>query len=208
MEARAKAISERTRDKSPQPFNRHRREISTDNRRESGRFPVVASPTVATAPRSGAATGGNRNSLEVPGNENDSVSENTTTSPPRIAASSAINGTNTTYESPTQITSETSATSGPGPHIPPPPVDDSPGTTDAEKEGSKDGKPGSLKRSTAGSGGARSSRRPGAKQGSVSSIGSLNRRTNAGEAAGGADGATAAGGRSRGVTLEDKPMDE
>jgi hypothetical protein len=71
MEARAKAISEARRDRSPAPTNRHRRDKSTDGSIGAGRFPVVASPRpdqTTHAPRSslgGAPT--KRGSLEVPG---------------------------------------------------------------------------------------------------------------------------------------------
>ncbi len=69
MEARTKAILEqRSRDKSPAPANRHRRDRSTDG--SMGRFPVVASPQIGAAARPSA--GGNRYSLEVPGSQDNS----------------------------------------------------------------------------------------------------------------------------------------
>ena len=70
MEARAKAISERTRDKSPAPL-RHRRDRSTGGFDGAGRFPVVASPTSSTHPQSTSVAerirqANSRHSLEVP----------------------------------------------------------------------------------------------------------------------------------------------
>lgn len=213
MEARARAISERARDKSPQPTNRHRRDHSTDGRRESGgRFPVVASPTSSTTPGAARAVGPNRGSLEVPGSlEGSPVTEKTTpdsapTSPPQ---GPVTNGVSKMEDQAPRM----SATGGPGPHIPPPADDSSsnasPVATDVEKE-----KPGSLKRSSAGSGGARLGRRPGHKQGSVGSLGSLSRRNNTNadssstSAANGEDSIESHPGRQRGITLEDKPMDD
>lgn len=73
MEARAKAISEARRDRSPAPTNRHRRDKSTDGSMSAGpgRFPVVASPrpgeTFSNRDSTGVRVTHKRASLDVPG---------------------------------------------------------------------------------------------------------------------------------------------
>lgn len=91
MEARQKAIAEqRTRERSPAPTNRHRRDRSTDG--SVGRFPVVASPQIGTnhghtaGSRPGitstqAGAPPHRYSLEVPSSQDSSPVVEKTTKP-------------------------------------------------------------------------------------------------------------------------------
>jgi hypothetical protein len=132
FEARAKAINDARRERSPAPTNRHRRDKSTDGS-GPGRFPVVASPRLDRG-HDRTVSGVRpmkRESLEVPGSE---------TSSPQTARISTSLGSTLTTESPATTTTNgpgeskglpspdfhMSAFGGPGPHIPPPRDDDSP----------------------------------------------------------------------------------
>ena len=203
MEARAKAISEARRDRSPNPTNRHRRDKSTDGS-NPGRFPVVASPrpdrphdrTVSGAVAAGPTK---RSSLEVPGSENNSPST-TRNDTQSFAQRSAATHLETPMESNTHSGLPSpdfsaagmgmSAFGGPGPHIPPPREDDSPVSDPTPPQSAKEdnGKSGvgSLKRMAVKSGGS----------------GSLRGRT------GGPDGGDNKENESAGVQLTDKPMDD
>lgn len=145
MEARAKAISEARRDRSPAPTSRHRRDKST------GRFPVVASST-PDRPQDrnvSGAVGTKRASLEVPGSENSSPSttRNDAVQRPTHLETPVDNTTQSGLPSPDF---GLSAFGGPGPHVPPPREDDSPVSEptppQSAAEDSKNGKVGSLKR--------------------------------------------------------------
>ncbi|KPI45944.1 Rho-GTPase-activating protein 8 [Cyphellophora attinorum] len=80
--ARAKAISEARRDRSPAPTNRHRRDKSTDGSISAGRFPVVASPRPDQSTFAHRDAGARvslpnkRTSLEVPGSLDSSPVQN------------------------------------------------------------------------------------------------------------------------------------
>jgi hypothetical protein len=186
MEARMKAVSERTRDKSPVATNRHRREKSTDGS-VSTRFPINVSPTAARTSLNGIVP--NRQSLEVPGSIDNSPVVDTTQSLSKPATTQVqdarMNGNTAGH---TESMSGVFMGGGPGPHIPP--MDDSPilepisaGTNDPEV-----GKQNSIKRSTVGGSGKG---RRGVMPGNflLSQQNSL-------------------GGVREGVTLSDKPMDD
>lgn len=200
MEARAKAISERNRDKSPGPGNRHRRDKSTGE--GYGRFPVVASPTATTHPPTSVSVAdrirqaNTRHSLEVPSSTESSP---VTT---RDEAKSLPDPPVTNGAVPRAV------------HIPPPaPVQtstDSPtrglaqalssaASTPTEEPGSATPqdveKQNSLKRSSMGSGGKYVGRTKGLSRtpGSKGSLGGVRE---------------AEVEPTRGVTLEDKPMDD
>ena len=185
MEARMKAVSERTRDKSPVATNRHRREKSTDGSM-STRFPINVTPTSARAGPNGAMA--NRQSLEVPGSIDNSPVVDTTQSAPKSVQSPAEESrTNGTMAGPSDSMPGAFMGGGPGPHIPP--MDDSlthdlgsPSTNEPEV-----GKQNSIKRSTLSSSGKG---RRGVMSGNISSS-----HQNSLE------------GVRRGVTLSDKPMD-
>jgi hypothetical protein len=132
FEARAKAINDARRERSPAPTNRHRRDKSTDGS-APGRFPVIASPRPDRG-HDRTVSGVRpikRESLEVPGSE---------TSSPQTARIATSLGPTLTTESPATLTTNgpgeskglpspdfhMSAFGGPGPHIPPPRDDDSP----------------------------------------------------------------------------------
>lgn len=186
MEARMKAVSERTRDKSPVATNRHRREKSTDGS-VGTRFPINVTPNAVRTSLNGTVP--NRQSLEVPGSiEGSPVVDNIHPSAkpapapiqdPRINGHTAV----ATEQMPHAFSG-----GGPGPHIPP--MDDSPvhepssaGTNELDM-----GKQNSIKRSTIGSGGKG---RRGVAPGnfSLSQQNSLE-------------------GVREGVTLSDRPMDD
>ena len=212
MEARAKAINEqRTRDKSPGPANRHRREVST------GRFPVVASPrpdASNTATRNTNATL-KRESLEVPGShENSPVTSGsgrslTQTQPPAMESQLTTNGTTNGNSTPklSHAIPSMFTGGGPGPHIPPPVDDDQPADESSESQQETVSSPtsasttSSIKRSALGSGGKRPVRPGGGSLGGLKRNASrdLSSMTQA-------DSPTAT--RSTGVTLEDKPMED
>jgi hypothetical protein len=185
MEARMKAVSERTRDKSPVATNRHRREKSTDGSM-STRFPINVTPTSARAGPNGAMA--NRQSLEVPGSiDNSPVVDTTQSAPKSVQTSAEESRTNGTMTGPSDSMPGAFMGGGPGPHIPP--MDDSlthdlgsPSTNEPEV-----GKQNSIKRSTLSSSGKG---RRGVKSGNISSS-----HQNSLE------------GVRRGVTLSDKPMD-
>lgn len=188
MEARAKAISERTRERSPGPANRHRRDGST-GAAPMTRFPVVASPTSAPEKQRGAPA---RHSLEVPGsNEASPVVETPTTHTSTAMKSSLPSRAETAPSNGNSESQSTFSGGGPGPHIPPP--SDSPDSASGpiSEPSSAVEKRDSLTRGT-GSGG-RYTRKPGLGRQSLTKRESL------------ADGPE---GRSLGVTLEDKPMDD
>ena len=197
MEARAKAISERTRDKSPAATNRHRRDKSTDGGMGM-RFPVVASPTAtAQTPTARTSLGGigNRQSLEVPGSHptspegHDQSPPGTKTLPGAAEATPAAPMTNGNAASTPQMPG-TFIGGGPAPHIPGSftdgPAEASPPTSEAEVQSP-------VKRSAVGSGG-RTGRGGGLGRESFRNVGQK-------------DGLEAVI-LHRGVTLEDKPMDD
>lgn len=135
FEARAKAISEARRDRSPAPTNRHRRDKSTDGS-APGRFPVVASPRPDRSSGhdrtvSGVGVGPmKRASLEVPGSETSSPQStrlNTThlETPTESPAQTTTNGPGESKGLPSPDF-HMSAFGGPGPHIPPPREGESP----------------------------------------------------------------------------------
>lgn len=207
MEARAKAINEqRSREKSPAPVNRHKRELST------GRFPVVASPR----PESGSFTrnisgAANRETLEVPGSLESSPISNrasnprlnamTTASPEVATATSGMNG-QPALEA-TSSVPESFAGGGPGPHIPPPVDDDNQvnESTDAQIEHTSSTTSQSLRRNPVGSGG----KKPARTSGNLG--GALKRNTSRDMSVLSQQNAQLPT-RSEGVTLEDKPMDD
>ncbi len=201
MEARQKAIAEqRTRDRSPAPANRHRRDRSTDG--STGRFPVVASPQIGTgqshipATRSGfgGQGGAHRHSLEVPGSQDSSPVVEKTTKP---LPSQAHNIFPSQYNEAAMTTNGAASMPGAFSEPPTPPEKDMmPSAVEANVE-----KKDSLKRSTVGSGG-RGKHRNGAGSGGTSAIltrgkGSLSemRKLDSGNGP-------------QGVTLEDRPMDD
>lgn len=206
MEARAKAISERIRDKSPGPLNRHRRDKSVGE--VQGRFPVVASPTATTHQHSASVSvaerirqANSRHSLEVPSSNE----------------SSPVTTRDDSKALPDKPFTDSPTTNGAIPravHIPPP-ASTRQGSTDSPTRGLAQAlssaastpteetnnaalqdveKQNSLKRSS-GSGGkyvGRSkglSRTPGSK-GSLGGVQEVDHES------------------TRGVTLEDKPMDD
>ena len=184
MEARMKAVSERTRDKSPVATNRHRREKSTDGSM-STRFPINVTPTSA---RAGPNPLANRQSLEVPGSiDNSPVVDTTQSAPKSVQTSAEESRTNGTMTGPSDSMPGAFMGGGPGPHIPP--MDDglihdlgSPGTNEPEV-----GKQNSIKRSTLSSSGK-------GRRGEMSGNISLSHQNSL-------------EGVRRGVTLSDKPMD-
>jgi hypothetical protein len=201
MEARQKAILEqRSRDRSPAPANRHRRDRSTDG--SIGRFPVVASQQIgATSKPNVGQGGGNRYSLEVPGSQDNSpvVEKSAKPLPSQLPnnISSQHNDIATTMNGAANM-------SGAFSQPPTPPEKEArisaavPTAVEADVE-----KKNSLKRSTVGSGG-RAKHRGGAASGSTSSMmsrgkGSLSDRHVV-------DRQITS--NPQGVTLEDKPMDD
>ena len=186
MEARMKAVSERTRDKSPVATNRHRREKSTDGS-VSTRFPINVTPTAARTSLNGTLA--NRQSLEVPGSVDNSPVVDTTQSSSRpVPVQLEESRTNGNSTGSTDSMPGAFMGGGPGPHIPP--MDDSP-IQEPSSAGTNEpdvGKQNSMKRSTFGSGGKG---RRGVMPGnfSLSHQNSLE-------------------GVREGVTLSDKPMDD
>ena len=190
MEARAKAISERTRDKSPIPANRHRRDKSTDGT-VSTRFPVVASPTTNSHAGTRTSLDGtkNRYSLEVPGSQenNSTVSHTEALDKPLQPAPHAV-ADPSTNDNLTAVMPGAFMGGGPGPHIPPPgdsptrePVDTVSSTIDVEKRDL-------FTKGNAGSGKVR-------RGGAIPNSAALSKRNSL-------------GGVREGVTLSDKPMDD
>ena len=164
MEARAKAISDARRDRSPAPTNRHRRDKSTDGSIGGpGRFPVVASPR-PDRPHdravSGAIFGGplkKRESLEVPDSSTSSPQTTREVKTTHLETPTEANGN--ALPSP-DFSGGMSAFGGPGPHIPPPREDDSPVSDESAtfEEAPEKSATGSLKRTavkTRGSGSLR-----------------------------------------------------
>ena len=212
VEARQKAIvGQRSRDKSPAPATRHRRDRSTDG--GLGRFPVVASPQIGTAHSStghghgqmtgtrtslgGQAGGLHRYSLEVPGSQESSPVVEKTTKP---LPSQISNSTHLQHNEAAKITNGTANMPGAFSQPPTPPEKDigmsAPTAPTAETDVEKSN---SLKRSHVGSGG-RGKHRAGPGSGGTSGMlargkGSLTERQNAERGP-------------QGVTLEDKPMDD
>ena len=186
MEARMKAVSERTRDKSPVATNRHRREKSTDGS-VSTRFPINVNPTAARTSLNG--TSANRQSLEVPGSvDNSPVVDATQLSSRQVPVQFEESRTNGNTTGSTDSMPGAFMGGGPGPHIPP--MDDSP-IQEPSSAGTNEpdvGKQNSIKQSTFGSGGKG---RRGVMPGnfSLSHQNSLE-------------------GVREGVTLSDKPMDD
>lgn len=186
MEARMKAVTERTRDKSPVATNRHRREKSTDGS-VSTRFPINVTPTAARTSLNGA--GLNRQSLEVPGSIDNSPVVDSIHSPSKSAPTpvqdSRSNGN--TVVSAEQMPGTFSG-GGPGPHIPP--IDDSPiqEPASAATTESDVGKQNSIKRSIVGSAGK-------GRRGVPHANFSLSQQNNL-------------EGVREGVTLSDRPMDD
>ncbi|ERF75097.1 hypothetical protein EPUS_04879 [Endocarpon pusillum Z07020] len=201
MEARQKAILEqRSRDRSPAPANRHRRDKSTDG--SLGRFPVVASQQIGATskPNVGGQAGGNRYSLEVPGSQDSSPVVEKTAKPlpsqlPNI--SSQHNDIATTMNG---------AANMPDAFFQPPtpPEKDAripaavPTAVEADVE-----KKNSLKRSTVGSGG-RARHRGGAGSASTSSMMSRGKGSLSDRHVVDRQITSSA----QGVTLEDRPMDD
>lgn len=201
MEARQKAIADqRTRDRSPAPASRHKRDRSTDG--SMGRFPVVASPHVGAgqghtpATRSGPSGqgGAHRYSLEVPGSQDSSPVVEKTTKP---LPSQVHNTFHSHHNEAATTINGTASMPGAFSEPPTPPEKDAiPLAVEASVE-----KKDSLKRSTVGSGG-RGKHRVGAGSGGTSGMlargrGSLNERQN-----------LPSGNSPQGVTLEDRPMDD
>jgi Domain found in Dishevelled, Egl-10, and Pleckstrin (DEP)/RhoGAP domain len=186
MEARMKAVSERTRDKSPVATNRHRREKSTEGS-VGTRFPINVTPTAVRSSLNSPVP--NRQSLEVPGSiDNSPVVDTTQPSSKPAPTHFQDSRTNDTTAIPTEQMPGAFSGGGPGPHIPP--MDDSP-ITEPSSAGINEpemGKQNSIKRSPVGSGGKG---RRGVKPGnfSLSNHNSLE-------------------GVREGVTLSDKPMDD
>ena len=184
MEARAKAISERTRDKSPAPTQRHRREKSTDGS-ISTRFPVVVNPSTA---RTSLGMAGNRQSLEVPGStDNSPQTERTFTTPKLLPGGPEAAKANGSSPTPADNIPGTFVGGGPGPHICP--TDSSPVFEPASSiaEANDIEKQASLRRNTAGSGRSR--------KGTSSGKSTLSNRKSL-------------EGMREGVTLTDKPMED
>jgi Domain found in Dishevelled, Egl-10, and Pleckstrin (DEP)/RhoGAP domain/Fes/CIP4, and EFC/F-BAR homology domain len=201
MEARQKAIAEqRTRDRSPAPANRHKRDRSTDG--SMGRFPVVASPQIGTGqshtsttrPSLSGQEGVHRHSLEVPGTQDTTPVMEKTAKP---LASQIPNTFHFQHNEATMTTNGTASMPGAFSQPPTPPEKDLvPSAVEANVE-----KKDSLKRSTVGSGG-RGKHRIGAGSSGTSSIlargkGSLSERQN-----------LEWGNSPQGVTLQDRPMDD
>ena len=208
MEARAKAITERIREKSPGPTaNRHRRDRSTDG--SMGRFPVMPSPTAAQHSRDPAIrnsisqTAGHRNSLDVPGSlEGSPVTERTglppttfpsttrSTLPSQLTAgSSQANGTSMTI-APTDHMPGAFSGGGPAPHIPGEGMEEVV-NPDSMSTAGGDG----LKRSTFGSAGQNRGRARSSLRGQKS-LDLVQNQENANTPA------------QSGVTLQDRPMDD
>ncbi len=186
MEARAKAISEqRTREKSPAPTSRHRRDKSTDGSM-STRFPIAVStysPSAARTSLNGPLA--NRHSLEVPGSmENSPVADRT--HPSTTAASQVEEPRTNGASSATRDTMPGAFMGGgPGPHIPP--MDDSPIQEPSSAETGPE-KQNSMKRSSA--------------------IGGSGRRKAVPHATGSLSNQASLEGVREGVTLSDRPMDD
>ena len=120
MEARAKAISDRTREKSPAPTSRHRRDKSTDGIAGT-RFPVVIHSVGSVgASRQTMDDTANRHSLEVPGTNHDILTG--TTQPATNLATTQADGPRTNGDSRGAKGPKPGAFigGGPGPHISPP----------------------------------------------------------------------------------------
>ncbi|RMZ75959.1 hypothetical protein DV737_g5058, partial [Chaetothyriales sp. CBS 132003] len=133
MEARARAINDARRDRSPAPSSRHRRDLSSG---PSGRFPVVVSPRQDNRSASGS---NKRASLDVPGAEHSSPTSTRTEDramqqPPHtmpITISPPVTASGDKAEPGSDaipVVSRTFTGGGPAPHIPyiPPPREDSP----------------------------------------------------------------------------------
>lgn len=184
MEARNRAIANRSRATSPAPGSRHRRDRSTDGSR-STRFPInLNSPKTKT-----------RHSLEVPSSNESSPAGDRNLTKLQHNVEEAINGAssesaNSETTSAAANSTETEATNGsddsPTPTPTPAPVPS--GTVEVEKRDS-------LTRIA-----GRVSRKPGLSRGSVTSLGSgtgSNRNS-----------VVEASEPLKPVTLEDKPMDD
>ncbi|KAL4937012.1 hypothetical protein BDV06DRAFT_81399 [Aspergillus oleicola] len=197
MEARNRAIMDRSRAHSPNPPRKHRRDRSSGP--EPGRFPINVSGEQRKTPTT-------RNSLEVPGNESPTGAGATATagteelSTVNIDAEPATNGTPTTDSPVNTIPTRSSASDPPSP---PPERDGSPTPTatpltEESKTSfdSKRGSSGSMKRSS-----GVPSRKPGL--GSRSSFPVI-----AGESGTDSKRSSMADSEPKGVTLEDKPMDD
>lgn len=193
MEARQRAIVNRSRATSPSNRQRHRRDRSS-GASESGRFPInVASSSSADR------RGTRGNSLDVPINNGSPTSAE---NPPPVNTRVAEVGTNgTSTDSPTSMPASASASSGST--SPPPPETASDGsptpTPTPAPTSSTFEKRGSIPRSA----GARYIRKPGLgslssfpTNASVSSIGTDSKRNSVAET------------EPNRVTLEDKPMDD
>jgi hypothetical protein len=194
MEARQKAIAEKTRDRSPAPTTRHRRDRSTGGS-ESTRFPVavpggVNSPT-SFAERRAAA----RQSLEVPSSaESTPVADKTT-------------GSNPSWPLPAQPEQPVTSNGSIEQHASPPPIptsnftDGSPISEPISAGGAGEvEKRNSLNRGGS-AGGGRFSRKPIAGRHSLSG-----RRGTGSKDSLISEEVDSAGSRMAGVTLEDRPM--
>lgn len=206
MEARARAITERQREKSPAPTNRHRRDKSTDG--NLGRFPVVASPHSRSVSGVGLSPATKRSSLDVPGSaESSPIQTRNLTAVERNSATridpsshSITNGQN--QNSPDALTMPgTFSGGGPGPHIPPP-LDDDSQESDSPVPPAKDHEPSSRSESlkkTAATG----ERKPVG----VGRVTSASLRNRLASGSGGIEERSSAP-TSQGVQLTDKAMDD
>ncbi|KAJ5082128.1 hypothetical protein N7532_011171 [Penicillium argentinense] len=192
MEARQRAIASKSRATSPAPRQRHRRDRSS-GASESTRFPInVTSPQERRPPV--------RSSLDVP-NESPKTSAEADNSPPAITneeveIATAMNGT--VVDSPSEVHGSNASS---GSFSPPPPPetasDGSPTPTPTPAPTSSEfDKRSSIPRSA-----ARYTRKPGL--GSLSSF-----PTNSSVTAGSESNRSSVVEEPKGVTLEDKPMDD
>lgn len=216
MEARAKAITEqRTREKSPAPTNRHRREKSTDGSM-STRFPIAVAANSSTPTRTtmnGSTT--NRQSLEVPGSLDSSpASDRAYTSSTTPMPSSQVD------ESPRMNGASSGMTDsmpgafmggGPGPHIPPAADDDSSPISPEQSHGNGHG-PGYGGGYSGGYGSGNAEPRPekqnSIKRSTMSGSGRGRKAVPSLYGAGALSSQSSLEGVREGVTLSDRPMDD
>ncbi|KAJ6109554.1 hypothetical protein N7486_001789 [Penicillium sp. IBT 16267x] len=194
MEARQRAIVNRSRATSPSTRQRHRRDRSS-GASETGRFPI----NVAGSPADRRAAATVRPSLDVPiSNGSPTGSEH----PPNVNTQITEVATNGSTESPASA-AVTSATTSEGSGSPPPPETASEGSptptptplptaTEFEKRAS-------IPRST----GGRYTRKPG-----LGSLSSFPTGSAVGAAGTDSNRSSIAESEPKGVTLEDKPMDD
>lgn len=190
MEARQRAIASKSRATSPAPRQRHRRDRSS-GASESTRFPInVTSPQERRAPSAPVRT-----SLDVP-NESPSSAEHPTisTQAEEVEIATAMNGT-ALVDSPSEVPESNASSGSVSPPLPETASDGSPTPTPTPAPTSSEfDKRSSIPRSS-----ARYARKPGL--GSLSSF-----PTSAG--AGTDSNRSSVVEEPKGVTLEDKPMDD